>query len=1049
MESPHRLILASAGTGKTYQLSGRFLGLLLAGVEPDRILATTFTRKAAGEILDRVLERLVDAASDEKKRKDLSDQLRESLGRATSSADARALLVQLTRQIDRFRIRTLDAFFVQLAKLFALDLGLPSDWTIVDEVDDKEMRRDALGRALEATERAEMLALLRDLQRGDASRSIERRLGAIVDLGRSAYLDSPPEAWRCIDPSARALDERELPAAIDGLRRAEVPKTKAGKPNANWQKGLVEAAELAERGDWQTFISKGIASKVIAGEETYSRAPIEPAMAELFGRLIEHARHTLIEAVAAQNAATHSWLERFETAYVELKREQRAYRFEDLPQALAPAAGDPLGELELDIFYRLDARIDHLLLDEFQDTSAVQWRILSKVADEILSDGTGERSYFCVGDVKQSIYGWREAEPRLLSEQPDRYPVLSPPDELTHSYRSSHVVLDTVNRVFADVHQNGSVVAAGRAEAAAEWRDGFRTHVAALDLAGAAYLVEAPEPGEDGDPDQPPLIVAADRAAAIARSAPSATIGILLRRNKHLSRLIFLLRERGLRASGDGGNPLTDSGVVLETLALLHLADHPGDSAAAFHVASSPLAQALGFRQAGDRESDAAAAEALALRVRVELGNLGYGGFLTTLRAQVRTSCSAWDRKRFDQLIDLAFTWQERAGLRPSAFVEHVRATQVEDPSAEQIKVMTIHASKGLEFDAVILPELDGGQRPDGSLLTRRPDPAGLFDAVSVRPKGAIRALDAQLTALAEEQAGRDTKELLCVLYVAMTRAARRLDMIVRAPGKKESASFGALLRSAFDVGEPDADGVLWVHPGGDADCLASLHPEEPGEFAVAPAAPAPRVILRAGTTARSAPQLSPSGQEAGGRVPAEVLLRSNSSEARTRGTLIHRWFEAIEWLDDFDAGDAELLELAEPIEPVLAVREAALELFRELLETPAVAARMRRPSGADTVEVWRERPFALYLPAETGSSFWSGSFDRVVVTRRGPTAIHATVVDYKTDALAANAVDARFEVYRPQLEAYRRAVCAMEDLAPEAVEAVALFLAAGEERRC
>ena len=129
LDSPHRLYLASAGTGKTYKLTGHFLKLLLEGAEPGGILATTFTRKAAGEILDRVLQRLVDGATDPEKLEDLS----RNVGIAVTAEDCSALLTRLVRQLDRLQVRTIDAFFVQLGKLFALDLGLHAGWSIADE----------------------------------------------------------------------------------------------------------------------------------------------------------------------------------------------------------------------------------------------------------------------------------------------------------------------------------------------------------------------------------------------------------------------------------------------------------------------------------------------------------------------------------------------------------------------------------------------------------------------------------------------------------------------------------------------------------------------------------------------------------------------------------------------------------------------------------------------------------------------------------------------------------------------------------------------------
>jgi ATP-dependent helicase/nuclease subunit A len=118
----HVMIRASAGTGKTYQLSNRYLGLVASGVPPEAILASTFTRKAAGEILDRVLVRLADAALNEVACRDLADALGDM-----SLKPARALdvLAHLVKQLHRLRISTLDSVFAQMATSFSLELGLP------------------------------------------------------------------------------------------------------------------------------------------------------------------------------------------------------------------------------------------------------------------------------------------------------------------------------------------------------------------------------------------------------------------------------------------------------------------------------------------------------------------------------------------------------------------------------------------------------------------------------------------------------------------------------------------------------------------------------------------------------------------------------------------------------------------------------------------------------------------------------------------------------------------------------------------------------------
>ncbi len=1031
--SPHRLIHASAGTGKTWQLSGRFLELLADGVEPRRILATTFTRKAAGEIQDRVLERLAQACVDEKARKQLGDQL----GRPLSALAVRALLARLTRRLGELRVRTLDAFFVHLAKLFALELGLPPDWSIVEEAEDQALQREAVARTLARTERLELLGLLRGLQQADASRSVERVLLSEVRQARNAYLDSRSEAWRHVRPPPGATPE-EVADALAHLARVPLPCTAKGEPDKNWKKELAALVERVHGGDWRAFATKGLGAKVLGGETTYQRQEIPAEMQDDLELLARQATHALVDEVARFNAAALGWLERFEASYEELKAEERAYRFEDLPKALHPRDESLLPSRE-QIWYRLDGKLDHLLLDEFQDTAPVQWRILAPLASEILADGTGTRSFFCVGDLKQSIYGWREAEPRLLKQMAERYPVLAV-EKLTKSYRSAHVVLDTVRRTFEAIGLNAAFDKPERIQAAREFQQDFDAHEPAHDLPGAVFLLEAPRADGDEEAQQAVLELAARRARAIADEAPHATIGILVRRNELIARLIFLLRPLGLRASGEGGNPLTDSMAVLHFLSLLHLSDHPGDSAAAFHVATSPLAAPAGLAP----ETYRAQQEEVARVTRRRLALEGYGAFAGSFLAAVDAGYGAWDRRRFRQLVDLALGHDERADLRADRFVDHVRITRVEDPAATQVQVMTVHSAKGLEFDAVILPELDVRfALREAELLSARPDPAGLLTTVSHARSEEVCRLSPLLSELWSERATRELREALCLLYVAMTRARHRLELLVQhqKDPAKTSHDFAGILRAALGRGPADAHGILWQHPENRTRWI----PPPPARAAGVARAPATARPFRAGPAPRELPHRTPSAAEGGGERTTAELLRSPHSPARLAGELVHRWLSAVEWLEDFGASDAELLALGRALTSDEALLGATLAELRGFLARPATRAELMlgaAPRAERTV--WRERPFSVVLAEPDGArALWSGAFDRVVLHGRPGAWTRALVTDFKTDRVSASELDARVEFYRPQLEGYRRVLAESAGLAPAAVEARLLFLRA------
>ncbi len=1032
---PREVILASAGTGKTYRLARRFLGLLARGVEPERILATTFTRKAAGEILDRVLARLAEAAVEDSVREEL--RAHEGAPADFDQAAAHALLRRAVGRLDRFEVRTLDSFFLRLAALFEFELGLPPEWGLVDDLDDAELRAAALSEVLEEGERADLLTLLRELQEG-AKRSVHGRTLRLLDETYSTLLESAPEAWRAV-VAPPAPDATEIEGAVAWLEDYPAPLTKKGTPVVHWEKALVKMRAAARAGDPIALLDVGLVKKVLDEADAFSRVAIEPDFAAGLRPLLDWAAHEMVKEVVRQNAATEQLLRRFAARYEAAKRRQGALRFEDVPRALL-RGGEAAGPGPL--AHRLGGGLDHLLLDEFQDTSVTQWRVLEPLARRVLGAAPEASSFFCVGDLKQSIYGWRSGEPRLLGGLTERFPGLGE-EFLDDSWRSSQVVLDAVNTLFGAVDRNPALEPGKHEDAlavACEWAEAWREHRAAKTLDGRVELREAPEAAEGEDQKVLTLRHAAERAAA-ARRAGSSSVGILVRRNRVIPRLLFELQRLGVRASGEGGNPLTDSQAVLAALSLLWLADHPGDTAAAFHIAHGPLLAWTGPFDEGDET----ARHDLAARVRAALLDRGHGALLEEL-APCFHGAGSWDRHRFGQLVERGHAWDRRAGgLRPSAFVRAVRSNRVEDPRAAAVQVMTVHAAKGLQFDTVVLADLEQRLMPRAAvLLADRPDPYAPLGAVSRPLAKGHEALAPQLEELGAVVRKRNVREALCLLYVAMTRAERGLEMII-APVKRKELNFAALLRGAFAAPPPDAEdeaaavpaeaGLLFRQPGS----VTALPPRE----AEAPAAPPPlpaELALAPPRRPRLLPRRTPSGAEGGPIRRGIELLRLGGAEARRRGVLLHRWFEAIGWLDEGLPDEAALLTTAAEAGVGEEAARTELSTFLRALEGPQLRAALSRATQASPpVELWRERRFSLMLPDADGRpTLVNGSFDRVVLFEGA-----AEVLDFKSDQLDGDAAVAeRAEHYRPQLELYRQALARITGLDPGAIRTRLLFSA-------
>lgn len=1033
------VIRASAGTGKTFQLSNRFLRLAAAGEPLDAILATTFTRKGAGEILDRVLARLAEAACDEKHRSALAEQLG---GVPFDHRRCVELLTEMLRGLHRLRTGTLDSFFIQIARSYSLELGQPPGWQIVDELVDERLRAEAIRILLSEQSTADAVRLMNLLTKGEATTSVCRQLASLIETLYDIYLEAPAPAWRSL-PRHKKLEPQALEAAIVALEQVALPGDK------NFAKSREDAVANARAARWNAILSKGIGKAVAQGENTYYRKTITPEVIEAYQPIVRHAKAAIVDQIANQTEATHHLLERFDAAYRRLKLDAHAMRFADVTRLLGAAAlADRMNEIE----YRLDGCVSHLLLDEFQDTNPVQWRVLRLFAERIFCPGS-RGSFFCVGDVKQAIFGWRGGVAEIFDTLETDFPTLNR-QPLNKSYRSSQTVIDTVNRVFENLSANTALQR--YPEAVRRWAARFETHTTThVNMPGYCRLLAAPAASADQSQGIVTQEFAAREIARLHREAPGRTIGVLVRRNETVARLIYWLRKQQVAASEEGGNPLADSPAVQVVLSLLRLADHPGDETARFHVAHTPLGEAVGL---GDY-ADGAAAVRVAAKVRRRLMDDGYGPTLYAWTKALCSSCDARELSRLLQLVELAYGYETAATTRTDDFVRLVMQKRVEDPSSADVRVMTFHQSKGLQFDIVVLPELDYrlvGQPPQ--MVVSRPNPAAPITHVCrYVSKDDLVALPKEFEAMFSSYERQVVEESLCVLYVALTRAIHSLHMIV-APSKPNEKSLpstaAGVLRVALAGGrllEPEETAYEhgrsdWCRSAATAASAEAVPAAAPLEIKLAPP---PRRATRNLETA------TPSRLEGGPRVHLSSRLRLEPSQSLDRGTLLHAWFEEIEWLDDGVPEDRVLREIAARLATADLDIAATIGCFRTALSQPAIRSLLERSACAEQwrklkakhdpvrYEVRREWPFVV----RDGDTILNGQIDRLVVALDGSRALAAEVIDFKSDRLPANdprAVAARIDLYRPQLEAYRRAAAASLRLPEDRVTSRIAFIEIG-----
>lgn len=1070
----HAVVRASAGSGKTYQLTTRYLALLGRHEAPRHILATTFTRKAAGEVLARVLGRLTDACTDDRARQ----QLAVAIDLPLTRGDCVRMLRELTRQLNRLAIGTIDGFFNRAARAMSLELDLPPEPRIIDESSPvaKQLRIDAIQRLLgEQVAQDEglitLIEMLRRLHHDQAERSVTDALDDIArDLGEMFRMVPDVSLWNCLPVAGRLTGDR-LSSAIDRLdaMSEDMPLNKAGKVYTRFATAYQLLLADAKLGRWESVSSNGLVIKVRDGEPTYSSAPISEAWRDAIEPLADHAKADQLQALADQTLATHRLMQAFDHQYTRLRSEHRLMLFSDLTYLLANKLPH-LGEAGIDeLAYRLDERVTHLLLDEFQDTSLQQWRVLEPFADQVASVSDGSRSLFCVGDTKQAIYRWRGGCAELFGE------VESLPGvevrTLARSWRSSQVVLDAVNAVFSGLSNNAALDQA--ADAADAWQQGFEQHEAVqADLPGHVILkttAQANDSLDDADEDAadddeqltgsaPPDAHAwavAEHVKSLTQQIPGRSIGVLMRTRSNAQSIIDALRSLSVPVAEEGGNPIAHVPAVAAVLSTIRWADHPGDRVARFHAQNSPLAEVLGLTESTTTRQ----ALAVARGVRRQLLDRGYASVISSWVRELAWSCDAASLRKLEQLVALAEAHDEYdASLRPSFFVQAVQAARVEDASSAAVRVMTIHGSKGLEFDAVVLPDLDGllsRQDHRAKLLLDRDSPIDPVRAVLRRPSKDVAKLMPEIEQAMQRSATESRIEDLCLLYVAMTRARQALHLLVKPlkPKKKLDAetkryepnaagltnlSYAAVLRQSLsEVSDEGFDGDQVLYESGDASWYGLADGSEPSasEHAVA-AAPITIRLARSGSGAsRSWMRTTPSELASAGTVRAEDLLRRSPGGGRAYGTMMHAMFEQVGFIDEEGVPDSTSLRAVAQRHAGSELNpDAAVDAVHRTLREPAISKLLSR---GDASALWRERPFVTRIDHR----LVRGTFDRVHLWQADGKTQRALLIDYKTDRVDDDSIDNIVERYADQLRLYREALCSMLKIDPQRVESKLCFV--------
>ena len=1050
---PYLVIRASAGTGKTFRLSSQYIGLLYRDVTLDEILATTFTKKAAGEIMQRILLRLAEAVLVDDKRQLLAESIDVS---DLTAARCEQLLLRVVRNLHRLRISTLDSFFAQLAKTHSLEMGLPPQWSIANEFAQSQFQDVAIDAVLQTNPEAEVSRIMHLVGKGNANRSVGELIRSQVRNLHETFLASDPEAWEQV-PRPKPLKFLELSELLEQLAEAPLPDDK------RVTKAHGEACERAGSENWDDLITKGIASKVLAGQTTFQRKELPPETIVLYEQLLSHVRAVFLNQLANQNSATYELLEKFDNQLQSIKLEKQLLTFDDVKHSVNKHCGSQWASAsdQQRMSYRMDGTIRHLLLDEFQDTSVEQWQVLAPLANRVLGDPNG--SLFCVGDPKQAIYGWRGGVAEIFDVVEKLPEVQTEP--LFKSYRFGPVISDCTNDVFNKLLDHPNL---DKLQPAIEgWTSQFPDHKAVNKFLPGYVAIETAPLGENQS--DATLAYSADRIAELTERIPDCSIGVLVRTNSSVARLTYELNRRGVTASEEGGRPLTDAASVRLILSVLRWADQPGNKIAWFHSAHSPLADGLGMTVNASPRQRAQ----LAAKIRTALATAGYGATVRQWAESLVPHASAREASRLRQLVELALRYEPQATLRPSDFVRMAQQEKVSAPEATNVRIMTIHQAKGLQFDIVVLPELDGDlvRKGGGRFAMAREGTIGGIKAVCLYRNMAIREfLPKRMQQMFDDGRENEITEALCRLYVAITRPVHALHMIVAPSKAREKTlpkSSAGLLRAALVGNDPLVEQSI-VYERGNQKWYENL--ERRKKIVVPKVVPKEKAISDlASSLPQSTPQPQWSSPSKLGHGKGGMLFEgfnSGRSQALRRGTIIHAWFEKIEWLDESLEtglpGDDVLAAIARKHGAVQEELDKLLAEFHTMLASGATAHWLKLESyqpptelllpesllnelsaGPLQVEVRNEQRIACHKDEH----LLAGNIDRLVLMHRGGELMAADIIDFKTDAVSPDdpgAIAALAERYEPQLTAYRHAVAEMFRLPPERIAARLVFLAVG-----
>ncbi|MBO5905069.1 MAG: UvrD-helicase domain-containing protein [Kiritimatiellae bacterium] len=1053
MRERNLLIRASAGTGKTYALATRYLQLMLVGkVDPAKIVALTFSRAAAQEIYTKILERLWTAAKSEENAKKESEEISKAskIPKSWSKTEFASLLRSLIDTQHLGTIATLDSFILRLVRNFPLEMGFQHAVEVLDPAGEGDAIQDALRAILQGTEKAEdFIKVFAAAHDGNLPRVLEYKIMAVLKRWRKFYELRPDCRNWTVESMLKALGIPEISECPD---LSSLPFCQIQRKNTlSYEEQFANKSRLYDGSVGVFDVTDGVKKLMLhflhnSEAESYEYDFYKKHYVFNCGKdgaaairsAIQHMFNLRIQRLLKQVKAKIDFVSIVEDVYNRNSRRKGKLTFSDFTKFSAAKEGSKKAIDLANLEYRFDEKFDHWALDEFQDTSELQWVCLRSLVEAAATSG-GERTVMAVGDLKQSIYTWRGGNDgpfmEMMSWGAFTDSEFGKIDDLNTSYRYEKNICDFINAVFGEKSLRASgILAHERSRAIERWlsSDCWKVHEPVFKDGVPKvgdYVKVLGVPDSEGEAKMNVLLPALENELKRIRSEhndvdSSESVGILVRTNDDGNEVAEYLRSRGFKVVWEGMSAVSDLPIVNALIDLLRLSEHPADAFAWKTVSQLfPICSTLFPKKNGDELSAAFVSSIVAT-------NLSHQGLSRTLQkycqalSEDSVGLDLLSKQRLREIVALAVAYEQRNANRFSidGFEAFLAASfkREQGTSSGVVRILTIHRSKGLTLDRVIVPLAEGATwlaDIDDQELLCAPEGGWVLPHLSVDEA----ALNPKMAKALSERLDESLLSNIRMWYVALTRARKAMYIIAPLVERNEEKPFFRdVILSAFAdfkrLPAPNECKIIFEQ---------GVEPEfKPRSDKNGKDGRVEHESWHHEKLAETVERLSPSSS--GHRnfaVPASYLFSESAGEAARKGVEIHGQYEAVEWTD-----------------------EEALAALPKAFHVAFV-----KPGPEATL--WREKSYEIYREASGKGEWETGQFDRVVFTGVGDER-EAVIYDFKTNALKSGESTEAFEqrmsrTYSPQMSAYRAALATLTGLPPKRIRLVLLLESTGTAVEC